>query len=508
MPLFNLYLLNIAQSLIVIFLASDFLKRDKKLDTNEVLYTRSISNLEYITGKSLGIMRLFIGVNILVLIICLIINIISQQVSIDAYAYLEYLLIISIPTLIFSLGFAYILMSIIRNQAITFLLLLGFAALNMFYLFNRMNSFFDYMLFGFPVFKSTMTGFANIDIILVHRIMYTSLGMAFIFISTLIFKRLPQSKLHRAISFISLFVFLLLTAWSAHYFLDDYYETRNLKNQILETNNRYENSDFLTVTDADIEIEYVNRKINAIAELECLNNNNRAVSEIPFSLNPGLAIKEIQVNGSSVSFSSDGHIIVVNLESNLQPDSLLQIRFTYHGSIKEAFCYPWYNKDIKKDPFTVGPLRIDKKQVIQKNDFLLLTPETHWYPVAGLNIYPDNPAKILIDFTKYTLKVKRHNELVAISQGKRTSDENFWYFENENPLTGISLIEGHYISDTIRADSIDFIAHYYRGHDYFRDDLNELGDTVVNLISGIMTELETNFSTEYPYERLSLVEVP
>ena len=53
-PLINLYLLNIGQAIVVIFLAADFLKRDKKLDTNEVLYTRSMSNFEYVIGKTLG----------------------------------------------------------------------------------------------------------------------------------------------------------------------------------------------------------------------------------------------------------------------------------------------------------------------------------------------------------------------------------------------------------------------------------------------------------------------
>ena len=45
-PLVNLYLLNIGQAIVFVFLAGDFLKRDKKLDTNEVLYTRSMSNFE------------------------------------------------------------------------------------------------------------------------------------------------------------------------------------------------------------------------------------------------------------------------------------------------------------------------------------------------------------------------------------------------------------------------------------------------------------------------------
>jgi hypothetical protein len=147
-PLINLYLLNIGQAIVVIFLASDFLKRDKKLDTNEVLYTRSMSNFEYIIGKTWGILRLFLGLDLIVLAFGLLMNIISKNMSIDFMSYVSYLLIICVPTIVFSLGLAYVLMSVIRNQAVTFLILLGFAALDMFYLWFRIGSIFDYMAFG------------------------------------------------------------------------------------------------------------------------------------------------------------------------------------------------------------------------------------------------------------------------------------------------------------------------------------------------------------------------
>ena len=45
-PYFNLLILNVAQAVIAVFLASDFLKRDKKLDTTEVIYMRSMTNCE------------------------------------------------------------------------------------------------------------------------------------------------------------------------------------------------------------------------------------------------------------------------------------------------------------------------------------------------------------------------------------------------------------------------------------------------------------------------------
>ena len=51
-PYVNLLMLNIVQAIICIFLASDFLKRDKKLDTTDVIYIRSMSNGEYVDRKS------------------------------------------------------------------------------------------------------------------------------------------------------------------------------------------------------------------------------------------------------------------------------------------------------------------------------------------------------------------------------------------------------------------------------------------------------------------------
>ena len=55
LPYMYIQLLNIVQAIIGVFLASDFLKRDKKLDTTEVIYMRSMTNGDYVLGKSLGI---------------------------------------------------------------------------------------------------------------------------------------------------------------------------------------------------------------------------------------------------------------------------------------------------------------------------------------------------------------------------------------------------------------------------------------------------------------------
>ncbi len=70
-PYVNLLFLNVVQAIIAIFLASDFLKRDKKLDTTEVIYMRPMSNGEYVIGKTLGNLGVFIALNIIILLIAL-----------------------------------------------------------------------------------------------------------------------------------------------------------------------------------------------------------------------------------------------------------------------------------------------------------------------------------------------------------------------------------------------------------------------------------------------------
>ena len=80
-PYFNLLILNVAQAVIAVFLASDFLKRDKKLDTTEVIYMRSMTNGEYVIGKTLGNMQVFMILNIAVVILALVFNALQKELQ-------------------------------------------------------------------------------------------------------------------------------------------------------------------------------------------------------------------------------------------------------------------------------------------------------------------------------------------------------------------------------------------------------------------------------------------
>jgi hypothetical protein len=49
-PYANMLLLNMAQIAVIIFMASDFFKRDRKFNTAEVYYIRPMTNANYLLG--------------------------------------------------------------------------------------------------------------------------------------------------------------------------------------------------------------------------------------------------------------------------------------------------------------------------------------------------------------------------------------------------------------------------------------------------------------------------
>ena len=90
MPFCNTYFYNIAQSVIVVFLAGSFLKRDKKLDTAEVIYVRPMSNADYNVGNTWGIVKVFITLNIITLLFKAFLNILINKSPFDLFPYLFY----------------------------------------------------------------------------------------------------------------------------------------------------------------------------------------------------------------------------------------------------------------------------------------------------------------------------------------------------------------------------------------------------------------------------------
>ena len=248
-PYMTLLRLNVAQAVIAVFLSSEFIKRDKQLDTSEVFYVRPLSNAEYVLGKTWGNLRVFFALNIIALLLTMIFNVTAVQTHIDFGSYVTYFLLISVPTLLFIMGLSFFTMLLLKNQALTFIVLLGYIAYSVFYAGNKYDGLLDYMAYSMPMFRSTVIGFANGATLLNLRLLYLMTGVAFICLTVVLFMRLPASRRERPIWLIAAGVCLIFSTTVTIRHLYGINALKEARKEMIAANDAWGDRSMLLVTD-------------------------------------------------------------------------------------------------------------------------------------------------------------------------------------------------------------------------------------------------------------------
>ena len=504
-PFINLYIINIAQAVIAVFLASDFLKRDKKLDTTEVIYMRSMTNADYVIGKTMGNIWVFFVLNFVALGMVAIFNLASPYTQFSLAPYFYYFFLISLPTLIFILGFSFFLMSVIKNQAVTFVILLGYIAATLFYLQNIYHYLFDYMAFHLPMTYSDFVGFGFLKDILIHRGIYFFLGLGFIGLTIMLLQRLPQSPVIRKTTLVFSIVFLSIGFGLGFKYISNIDSNDTHRAQMLELNNKYATSPKVVVKKCNLVIEHKGEGITGEADMVLTNLTTEPLREIILTLNPGLEVTA--VNGAK--FSRELQLIKLTPDSPLPTGGELNVKISYRGTIDETFCYLDMTRERLELWLNRGNGIADKKHAFITPDYLLLTPETRWYPTAGISYSTDGLKWQTTQFSDFHLKVKTTNGLQAISQGKITDEGNGTFdFMPENKLPQISLAIGRYTTRSIDVDSVKYNLTFLAGHNTFDPFFKILRDSLPPVIRDLRKTWETKVRFAYPYKRFNLIEIP
>jgi len=506
-PYVNLLMLNTVQAIIAIFLASDFLKRDKKLDTTDVIYIRSMSNGEYVAGKTIGNLVVFIILNLIILSEALIFNLIAEDVSVNWLAYLEYFLIISLPTLIFILGLSFFVMSILKNQAITFIILLGYVAVTIFYLNTKFYYLFDYMAYSMPLLSSDFIGFGNLPAIIVHRGMYACFGVAFIFLTITLLKRLPQSPFSNKITLFPALIFFAAGIWLGNKHISTFVKKQEMRENMRSVNDANQTVPRLKVESYDIELNHKSSELEVKAKLKVSNPLQETISHFVFSLNPGLKISRVSFNGQEIEAKRELQLIDFS-GHKLEPGETAELEFTYSGSLNEAGSFLDVDDKTLQEPFRANMFQIDKRSAVVSPDFVLLTRESNWYPVAGTGFGKQSTQWMQKQFSKFEITVNTKPGLMAISQGKMEQKDGTFHFRNKNNLPQISLIIGNYTQKTDTIDGLEFNLFHHKDHDYFTKFFEPVKDTIPDLIATALKDYERKIDMFYPFERFTIVEVP
>lgn len=504
-PYLILLLLNTGQAVIAIFLASDFLKRDKKLDTSEVFYVRPLSNAEYVIGKIWGNLRVFLLLNLIIMAITAAFNLTLGEV--DWMAYLLYFLLISVPTLIFIIGLAIFLMLVLKNQALTFVLLLGYIGLTVFYIEDKFYYLFDYMAYSLPLVKSSIVGFSNWEVILNHRGIYFLAGLAFVFFTISLFRRLPNSSHSNypwlVISFCTLMLAFVCGYWHIHSIL---YQS-DIRATYTKINNQYVSTPKMFIHEYDLSVEQHLEDFLSEVTVKGVALDSSAV--FTFCLNPGLTIHSVHSAGQQLKFKRDKQIVLVDFGTKHAKGDTISATFRYDGQIDNSFCYLDIPPEVLQASNKKFLFNIDKQYSFQTKNYLMLTPETYWYPRAGTSYSDKNPDWQQTYFSNYRLKVKPLPGLVPLSQGEGKCDEEGVYsFKGDYPSQTLSLVIGDYQKKSAYADSILYSVWHLRDHDYFTASFDSIHDTIPWLIRNVKEQLARQYKLDYPFKRFSIVEVP
>ncbi len=520
-PYLNLLLLSVVQAVIGVLLASEFLKNDLKLDMTEVIYPHSMTNAAYVLGKMTGVLGVFCVLNILILSPGLIINTFHSELPVSIKAYLWYPLLISLPTLVFLFGLSALLMALVRNQALTIVLLLGLIALTLFYPGESTEHIFDFPAFKLPLVYSDFVGFGNLKRLLIQRGIYFLLGLGFTFLAALLLRRLPQSRRMTGFSQALAVACIGGALYLGWIYVHGITEEEELRGRMSTLDRQLSRSPMVSMTRCDLEVTHGGRAITATARLRLANRTAQTLDSYVLSLNPGLHVNKVERAGQALPFERDLHILTVKPPEALAPGAEDSLTLQYQGPIDERVCYPDIDSKTRAESYRILFYNIDKRHAFVQPDYVLLTPECLWYPRAGLTegaAWPETPPR---DFPEFSLKVKTRDGLRAISQGAVTDNGGGEFvFAPETPLSQLSLAIGRYerrsitVDDTVTAgdsttvERTDYSIYYLRGHDFFPQYFTGIDSALPGIIRTARIEYENRIGLKYPYRRLMLVETP
>lgn len=507
MPFTSIYFYNIAQSIIVVFLAGSFLKRDKKLDTAEVIYVRPMSNADYIIGKTWGIVKVFLILNIYILLFTAFLNLLVTKSPFQIFPYIFYLLTISFPSLLFVLGLSFTMMCLLKNQAVTFIVMLGFIGTEFFYLSDNCYGVFDFFGVHIPAIFSDVTGHADLRLFLLQRFIYLLAGLGLITFTIALVKRLPHKPWKIIIIHTLGVIFMLGAGLAGTLYILHYNHQLGQRQDYALTFNQYNNFKNAEILTHDLRITPQGKQLEASSNITLINPHPDSLDKILFYLNPSLQVYAISAGQKELPFTQEKQTVLVDLPLKAQEETTLTIH--YRGRIDETVCYTdVLEKDYLDNKFPQAFYRFGKRYAWLEDKFTLLTPECIWYPVTTPPVNPAAPYNVKKNFVNYTLTVDMPAGKTVLSQGDSRQEEEQIIFTNPTPLPGISLTIADYEKKSIRVDSVDYEIFYFKGHDYFSPYFTLLNDTLPAVLRDMKNDREIAVGRNYPFSKFVLAETP
>lgn len=509
------YIYSFLQTVVIGFIVGDFRAADERAHIDEVIAARPISTAELVTGKYLGVVGALVTLSIGVMILTLAIQAAKVSItgeSLSLKPYLSYLFLMNLPALIYMSALTFFLGAVFRRQTAVALLVIAYALGVLFFLGQRYGGVYDFGAFYAPLYYSDLLGLGNIDRVLTLRGFYLLLAVGLFGLTIDRYPRLPQSAnwrwFGRGLVVVG-FMGASLTYWQLE---THEVAQRAYREDLLLLQQKHADNPIVSITQYDLDIT-LNEEfpLTVQGNIRLVNPNSESIDPLILSLNPGFKITVLQLNNEDVAWTHTGTVLKIQPDVPMAPGQEGVLHISYSGDVDvNGF-------DLQRE---LGEPRLKKRDgPINKgsmtawitDESVFLPARSRWYPVAGVDYGHENGRPQ--SFATTQLKVHFSKGLEVITQGQPVSSDTVGLsvtqnWVSEKPIPQLSLNAGLYIKVEMRVHDIDCAFYVHPAHRkqvvFFEDAKEE----VVEALEQIIDAMEQESGLFYPYERLSVVEVP
>ena len=235
----------------------------------------------------------------------------------------------------------------------------------------------------------------------------------------------------------------------------------------------------------------------------------RSPSSVPLaalnlSLNPGMRIEALQVDGEAAAYQHDAGVLAVTptpvtaktpVVMAVRAVGVPDPRFAYLDSAVRA-----------ADEAVLGiPLVLlgDEASIFEEN-FVALMPGVHWLPASGASFGADDRAP---DYRTVDLEVRAPSHWHVAGPG-RSGGNGSWRFAPEVPIAAFALIAGTFERRALAFDGTEYELLIHPAHIGNVRRFDEAGADFASWLKATYLEPAIARGLDYPYATFSLVEVP
>ena len=228
-------------------------------------------------------------------------------------------------------------------------------------------------------------------------------------------------------------------------------------------------------------------------------------SQLVLSLNPGMAVREVELNGQPAAHRHEDGLLHVE---GAQAGTNVALRVVAEGMPEQHFAY----LDSIVDPLALGVAdghfrTLGTEAMVFSEHYAALLPGLKWLPTPGVNL-EGTP-----DFHDLDLRLDVPAGWLAVAPGQRETvesspDRQRYRFRTKSAVPMVGVVAGRFERYAAMVGGIEMELLLHPGHRRNAEFFAPEAQNVLNMQLGMRLTGAAARGLRYPYERFSVVEAP